>query len=515
MTNTAVSVGATDRALCKAVTCADGSSYFSWFQIDPTQSGTNYNVYLQRFDAAGVASWPGGLLVSNAQQNTSLVDFDLMADRDGHAVVTWTDIRDGGDLDIFAQRVSPAGIGLWGTNGTQLSFNSAYEPDPRVVQNSEGNFVFVWPRTGTVNPGLYMQILTPTGQPTLALGGQLLLTGSITENPAFHEMVATPDNGVIVCWVRDITRFNSPRHVMIQKFASTTLPVWTAASPLAVSNAISVPIAHRPRLISDGTGGAVVAWHDTRNSNRFDCWVQRYSAAGSPAFAANGLQVSLNATYYHLDPGVCMTGVWGAGGEIVVGYSERTTSQGSRGLYAQRITTDGTRLWGSSGIELAPIDATDELFIRALPGAVPGDATLVYFDGPTGTIFNRVYAMALKPDGQTRWTRTMCGVDSAKGRLPAARFPNGGVLAAWEDNRSGRVSIYAQTLSPDGILGPPASCGADFTGDGFVDAFDYDAFVACFEGDPCPPGKTADFTGDGFVDAFDYDAFVGAFEEGC
>ncbi len=59
------------------------------------------------------------------------------------------------------------------------------------------------------------------------------------------------------------------------------------------------------------------------------------------------------------------------------------------------------------------------------------------------------------------------------------------------------------------------SCPADFNDDGFIDFFDYDDFVGCFETAVCPPGKTADFNGDGFVDFFDYDSFVGAFESGC
>ncbi|MEK6700872.1 MAG: hypothetical protein AABZ53_01290 [Planctomycetota bacterium] len=59
------------------------------------------------------------------------------------------------------------------------------------------------------------------------------------------------------------------------------------------------------------------------------------------------------------------------------------------------------------------------------------------------------------------------------------------------------------------------SCPADFDSDGAVDFFDYDAFVICFEGGPCPPDKTADFDGDGTVDFFDYDIFVVAFELGC
>ncbi len=59
------------------------------------------------------------------------------------------------------------------------------------------------------------------------------------------------------------------------------------------------------------------------------------------------------------------------------------------------------------------------------------------------------------------------------------------------------------------------SCAADFNGDGFVDFFDFDDFVVCFEGGACPPGRTADFNGDGFVDFFDYDDFVVSFEAGC
>jgi hypothetical protein len=80
---------------------------------------------------------------------------------------------------------------------------------------------------------------------------------------------------------------------------------------------------------------------------------------------------------------------------------------------------------------------------------------------------------------------------------------------------SGVVTVYSGggrylTL----VSGAPA-CPPDFNGDGFLDFFDYDDYVTCFETNVCPPGKTADFNNDSFVDFFDYDSYVEAFETGC
>lgn len=83
------------------------------------------------------------------------------------------------------------------------------------------------------------------------------------------------------------------------------------------------------------------------------------------------------------------------------------------------------------------------------------------------------------------------------------------------------VVVYSGSVSAASPLSTYSDCpfqfaslAGDFSGDGFVDGFDYDDFVACFEGSVCPSGRDADFNADGFVDGFDYDDFVAAFE-GC
>jgi hypothetical protein len=77
------------------------------------------------------------------------------------------------------------------------------------------------------------------------------------------------------------------------------------------------------------------------------------------------------------------------------------------------------------------------------------------------------------------------------------------------------AAMEYQTRTANLVFGAGGGCPADFNGDGFLDFFDYDDFVNCFETGNCPQNKTADFNGDQFVDFFDYDDFVAAFEAGC
>lgn len=104
-------------------------------------------------------------------------------------------------------------------------------------------------------------------------------------------------------------------------------------------------------------------------------------------------------------------------------------------------------------------------------------------------------------------------IDGGGGRSTGGTFAVSGTIGQPDagDLTGGTFTIRGGFWDPPS----PPSCPADFNGDGFVDIFDYDDFVTCFEGDACPPGKTADFNGDGFPDIFDYDDFVLAFETGC
>jgi hypothetical protein len=139
----------------KVAAAMDGSGYVSWFD----NASGSYEVYLQHLDRFGNETWPhNGILVSGHPQNTSLVDWDLIADSQGYGIVVFTDTRDDLNLDVYAYRISPGGQFVWGADGIPLSpaGNRDYEVHPQCAELSDGSFVFTWPRLPDAGDGAIM-----------------------------------------------------------------------------------------------------------------------------------------------------------------------------------------------------------------------------------------------------------------------------------------------------------------------------------------------------------------------
>ena len=92
----------------------------------------------------------------------------------------------------------------------------------------------------------------------------------------------------------------------------------------------------------------------------------------------------------------------------------------------------------------------------------------------------------------------------------------------WSASHIALLRLYAVPLTDAEVVNLAADpftnspgCRADFNDDGFVDFFDFNDFVTCFEGGSCPAGKSADYNNDGFADFFDFNDFITDFETGC
>jgi hypothetical protein len=141
---------------------------------------------------------------------------------------------------------------------------------------------------------------------------------------------------------------------------------------------------------------------------------------------------------------------------------------------------------------------------------------------PDGSCVSVTSGQCAAQGGTFRGVGTNCANANCPQPSGACCFSNGFCLSltSAQCNGAGGSWAGAFTTCADGNGNGQADiceagCDVDFNGDGFVDFFDYDDYVNCFETTTCPPGKNADFNNDGFVDFFDYDEFVAAFEAGC
>ncbi len=433
----------------KIVSTSDGGSYVAWFDL----ASGNYDVYLQRLDRDGYEMWPhNGNLISSHSQNSWLVDWDLIADSQDNAVVVFGDARSGSDLDIYAYRISPGGDFLWGPDGVTLSNNSDFEPAPRAVETTDGQFVFVWSRLPDASDGkIMMQRLTAEGVPLFVAGG-IPIAGEPGEGPGNPDIVASVDGSVIVSWVRDVsTLYSSPRHLRAERFSAVGATLWGA--PVDVFNAGNLPIAYAPTLQADGVGGALFVWHYSP-ATLFDSYVQRLDVAGVERFAHNGVRVTTTTGRNHLDP----TLSWRSQvEEMFVFWRELNSSQSQWGIYGQRVSESGSRLWGDGGHQFMPIDGTFDFALRSAP-TLDG-AMFFWITEPTQTYDeNQILGVRVDQAGDPVWSPDPILVSSylsGKSRLPITLDFSGTVKLVWEDDRNGSPDIYGQSVNPDGSLGIP------------------------------------------------------------
>ena len=103
------------------------------------------------------------------------------------------------------------------------------------------------------------------------------------------------------------------------------------------------------RMVSDGSGGAIIVWEDSRNqasSDNRDIYAQRLDASGTPLWGTDGIPIAFGNNDQRA-PAIVEDG---QGGAIITWLSKEPSSITDWYVYAQRINSDGEIQWPAGGV---------------------------------------------------------------------------------------------------------------------------------------------------------------------
>ncbi len=441
MENLAVSSASGEQAIPKVATSESGITYIAWF----SNTSGNYDVMLHKLDVFGNTLWEdNGILISNHPAMSWLTEWDMTVDHTDCAILTFQDIRNG-DNDVFAYRISPDGEFTWGEDGIEMSTGPAFDVDPKVCITIANNACFAWQADDVV----ILQKISPEGN---KLWGESGITLSGGNTYSYPQLLTVGEDEVILKYYEDTGNFPAiTRHVFAQRFDADGNPVWDNDAIISNAGGITVWTKVLP-FISDGNNGFYMAWHDDRDNDMLaSVFVQHIDINGEILLGDNGTEASTMMGRNNFYPKLAFP----PGSEdIFIFWNEMDGDQNNRGIYGQKISAAGERVWTDNGKSIIEISSMNVFPISA---SQTEEDLIVFYEESFDVVDSKVKAMRMDTNGEFVWTEEkidLCSVTSEKVHSVAGNLYSGQWISAWEDDRNGAKDIYAQNIQLDGNLGP-------------------------------------------------------------
>ena len=301
---------------------------------------SSHDIYAQRLDENGAALWaPPNASLSSENGSRQVPDgipvctavdtqwfSTLASDGAGGAIITWSDGRTGGPLDIYAQRIDSQGSASWTVDGVPVCTAAGVQRFPLIVPDDAGGGIIAWEdqRVGA-DWNIYAQGIDASGTTQWTADGIALCSDA--DDQTSLALISDGEGGAIAGWTdaRD-----SNYEVYVQRVTPSGATLWTAdgVNPMPNPRAESTPA-----LVSDGAGGSIVVCL-AAGGGYANVYAGLVDASGTSQWSPDG--VPLRADDGLQMPPVAATD--GAGGAIAAWPGSRDMDYA---VYADRITNEG------------------------------------------------------------------------------------------------------------------------------------------------------------------------------
>lgn len=438
--------------------CSDGAGGMIVVWTD--ERGADFNLYAQRIDAYGNTMWTtDGVAICTAAGDQELAS--IISDGAGGAIMVWQDQRAGVGLhDIYAQRVNGTGAVLWTANGIVIANAANIQSEPAIISDNAGGAIMAWrdTRNDPGNVDVYAQRINSLGVAQWNAGGRSVTLAALHQ--VIVRLASDGANGAIITWtdLRSGTNYD----VYAQRMSAAGSQQWGASAvPIcALQNSNQL----YEEIVSDGAGGAVIAWHDDRGLPGSDIYAQRVNSSGAAQWTTDGVGVSRYPSTSESNPMLVADGSGGA----FVAWDDLRSGLAQFDVYMRRISGSGVPLWTPNGIPICTSDSDQFRHTMVSDGA--GGVEVAWLDNRSGA--RGYYAQRVTKNGDTMWLNNGVRVWPAQGFLDnfgVVADGNGGLLVAGPESRSEDYDLFAGRL--EGTLGawghpePTVTSVADINGD--------------------------------------------------
>jgi hypothetical protein len=398
-----------------------------------------YQIFTQRVDSSGDTLWAeNGVRICTARSTQQYPG--IVSDGAGGAIITWEDWRGSpiNGKNIYVQRVGASGNLVWTPLGVAICAAAGDQVSPQIVPDGQGGAIIVWHdyRNGNASE-VYAQLVDFSGAVLWPVDGVPLCTAALVQQRP--DIAPDGTGGALVAW--EDSRSGASYDIYAQRVNSSGEVSWTVDGVAACT---APDDQWSPKIISDGAGGAIITWYDYRSHYHSDIYAQRVDSSGAVVWPADGAPIC-TTSYNQWYPEIASDGV---GGVIITWYGYRNGTDSD--IYAQRADASGGLVWPVGGVPICTT-ACNQQYPQIISDSAGG--AIITWQDERSDSNGDIYAQRVDASGSALWAMdgVLICVAGGEQSYPQIVTDNaGGAIITWPDGRDVDLDIWAQRVGSDG-----------------------------------------------------------------
>ncbi len=401
----------------------------------------DHDIWAQKIDNQGNKLWDEDLLVCG-EANRQIYPVVAKTD-DDCLIVSWMDLRSDEDSDIYAQKLSADGELLWNTEGVPLCEEADNQGDPKIVSDSVGGAIVVWRDDRDAGGSdIYGNRILSDGN---IADGWDVNGNCIIDDPDSqrYQSVCTDGNGgAVVVWYD--TR-NSDGDLYMQRILPDGTLDWDYNGILLCGAA---EMQEKPQIAIDSNQIITIVWRDKRNNVWGDIYLQKVTLDGQ--ILMEDLCIC-DAAYNQRNPKIISTS---DNSSVIVWEDTRNEyTDEYNDLYMQKIDASGNLLWEVNGTPVVMAD--NDQWSPSICADDQGGCWITWEDvrfenHPDGDVYIQHFDSAGSPL-LTNNGNLICDQLNAQ-YYPSINLLDGDVTVIFGDSRTGSQELYVQSIDQAGNL---------------------------------------------------------------